>query len=711
MGIFDTTKNLIKTALDQRLERYDAQPALVTGVPETLEKAMKEDGYGRKGLMFDPFFDQGYSGGLYRSKGAGTGFISNFLLKVVSRKDPVVSTIIHVRSNQVSSFCRRPANRFDTGFKVETNDGFDPDEEEVKEIEEFMLNCGDKENRSEDDKLTFERWGYMVTHDMITYGHTAIEMIRDRGGSLHCFLPLPAETMFYANKNLLSGQQVDSAVDAYKQVIEASHRGTPIVDGDEKRNDEEYEFLQVINGKVVEGFYHDELVFGKIYDLTEIDLNGYAMGPLERAISMITAHLQIENHQKMFFTHGVASRGLLVIQGDVTPNKLRELQAQWTNQVTGAASAWRTPILAGIKGVQWEPLTIANRDMEYAAYQDHVLRTIHACFAIDPEETGYGYLSKGQSQKALSESSNEWKVTASRDRGLRPIIGRLEAIVNEQILPAWKKEFAEKYKVIFVGLDAEDRMQEVERLQAEVTLHTTVDEAREQADLEPIKTGGGLILNPLLLQTLQANMYKGEFMEKFCGVAGASANPDLQYVPDPLWFQWQQLQMQMLQQQAAAQADAMGEGGDPNDPDGGGDEGPPGEGGEKKKAPPKKGGGEKKGPPQAGGGNAQPSPEEQQALQEQQSMMMQAQGQAVDQYISANPHLFKSAQENLAKSKIYVDHASKMRTDLEKEWQKASQRLIKDIFKAVADDVTGRDEAHEDDQVDVAVKKNDGTQS
>lgn len=675
MGILDTTTALIKTAIDRRLEKATGVPPMLA---EPLEKSIKEDGYGRKGLMFDPFFDQGYAGGMFRTKGAGSGFISNFLLKIVSRRDPIVSTILHVRSNQVSAFCRRQATRFDTGMKVIANDGFEPDEKEINEIEEFLLNCGEKEERSEEDKLTFESFGYMVAHDMLTYGNCAIELIKNRGNDLHAFLPLPAESIYYANKKLINKKQIDASVELFHDVAEQS-TGKEMKKEIENRSDEDYEFLQVINGKTVEGFYHDELILSKIYELTDLDLNGYAMGPLERAISMITAHLQIENHQKMFFTHGVASRGLLVIQGDVTPNKLRELQAQWTNQVTGPQSAWRTPILAGIKGVQWEPLTIANRDMEYAAYQDHVIRTMHAVFAIDPEETGFGYLSRGVAQKSLSESSNEWKVTASRDRGLRPILARIEAIINEQVLPVWKKEYAEKYKFCFVGLDAEDRMQEVERLQAEVQLHTTIDEAREQADLEPIKIGGGLILNPLLLQTLASNMYKGEFMEKFLGVEGASQRPDLQYIPDQFWFQWQQFQMQMMQQQAQAEAAANGE-----------QQAQPGEEGEEEQ---EKGDNDK----EAG----------QQELQAQQNLMAQSQLAAIDKFVSANPELFKSMNENLKKSSVYIDHAGKMRSDLTKEFDKASERMMKEIFSVISDDIRSRGESSDDNQVDVAVSKSD----
>jgi hypothetical protein len=200
--------------------------------------------------------------------------------------------------------------------------------------------------------------------------------------------------------------------------------------------------------------------------------------------------------------------------------------------------------------------------MEYAAYQD-----------------GYGYLSKGQTQRAQgSEKQNEWRITASRDKGLRPLLARIESLINEEILASWNPKYANKYKFCFVGLDAENREEEIGRLQAEVQLHTTLDEAREQAELEPMGLGGGLILNPLLVSTLQSNLFKGVFMEKFMGIDGAADRPDLQYIPDPMWFQWQDFSMNMLQQQSM-QAAGVDPDQDPNKP-------PPGA--EAKNPPPSK---------------------------------------------------------------------------------------------------------------------------
>jgi hypothetical protein len=694
MGIWDNVFTAVNGELDRRLSDMTKSQA---GVGQPLEKKLKEDGYGRKGLLFDPLHDQGYTGGLFRPKGAGNGFLSNFILKLISRRDPVVSLILHLRSSQVSAFCRVQTSRFETGFKIQCRNPDDqPDEEEVREIEDYIIHCGDMDNRSDEDKLSFSNWGYMITTDMLTYGHAAIERIYKGDGAMTAFLPLPAETIYYANKALNNQKTTQSLIETYRDVYESMKGNKSIMDDFKSVNEEkvaggEYDFLQVINGKIVEGFEADDLIFANLYLHSDVDVNGYTIGPLERGVSMITAHLQVENHQKMFFTHGVASRGLLVIQGDVTPNQLRTLQAQWTNQVTGPSSAWRTPILAGIEGVQWQPLVQSNRDMEYAAYQDHVLRTIHAVFLIDPEETGFGYLSRPTGQRsAMSESKNEYKITASRDKGLRPLLTRVEALINEEVLPYWNEEYSEKYQLCFVGLDAETREEENDRLMAEVQLHTSLDEVRDQADLDPMDVGGNIILNPVWLQNVQMNMPKGLFMEKFMGIEGASERPDLQYIPDPLWFQWQQFQLQMTQMQAGGGIDG-GQGGGPEDPQGGA--GGADEGGGNEPGPDQSGGQpsgertEEEGQANPGGDQQGGNEQDQQAMMEQQA---QAAQQAVEQFIATNPELFKSMKSNLAKSDVNDKHIDELSGKLTKDFEKGAAIFMKEVMEAIKDDIDSR---------------------
>ncbi len=665
MSIFDKTLKVIEANLDKRLNELQK-------TEETLEKREKEGGIGRKGLIFDPFVENANNQGLFRPK---TGFITNALLKQVSRRTPAASIIIHTRSSQVQSFCRPQSNRFDTGYKFQPRDkSQDPNPEEIAQLEDFINNCGIKEERAPEDKLTFDQWGYMVTSDMLRYGHCAIERIPRKDGGLYAFLPLAAEGIYYANPKADS-KDINAQRNLWRERMDE--------EGEVEPSPGDVMFVQVMDNKVIEEFTREELVFAKLNHETDTDLSGYSISPLERALSMLTAQLQIENHQRGFFTHGVASRGILVIQGDMTPNQLRVLQSQWTQQTTGPLNSWRTPVLAGIKGVQWVPLTAGNRDMEYAAYQDHVLRTVHGCFTIDPEETGFGYLSRGTEQRSLGESSNEYKILASQSRGLRPILSRIESIMNEEILPGFNEELSEKYEFCFVGLDAETRLEETQRLTGEVSLHTSINEARSQAELEPLKIGGELILNPLLLATLQSNLPKGVFMEIFMGFEGASQRPDLQYIPDPMWFQYQQMQMQLMQQQAMAmqqgQPGQEGQEGQPQEQEGQGQESEQQEGGDQA-----------------------------QAQQDQAQAQAQSSAMAAQMFMEANPEIFKSLRNTLYANRIESltkgqvgrpndKHVDQLHSKLMKDYEMASKKMMEEVMQAIKEDLEDKDHDHDDD--------------
>lgn len=658
-NIFTKTYDLINASLDKQLETLQKKE-------EPLEKKMKDDGFGTKGLLFDPFLENSNSQGLFRAK---PGYITNNILKMAGRRAPAASIILSIRSNEVMSFCRPQASRLDTGYVIKPRDAqTQSNPEEIKKLEDFIQNCGLTEGRSEDEKLTFDQFGYMVTNDMLRYGYAAISRGYTNDDTLRMFYPLSSCDVYYADRKA-DEKEIHQVRNEWQRALELEN-------GKEQTKNpiDDIDFVQMFGDKVVEEFSRDELIFAKLYHETDADLMGYCISPLEKALSMITAQMQIENHQRGFFTHGVASRGILVIQGDMTPNQLRTLQSQWTQQTTGPLNAWRTPILAGIKGVQWTPLVNGSRDMEYAAYQDHVLRTIHACFIIDPEQTGFGYLSRGTEQRTMGESSNEYKILASQSKGLRPILARIESIINEEVLPRFDKELSDKYEFSFVGLDAETREEENNRLGIEIAVHSTVNDIRQQVEKEPLQYGGDLILNPLLLQTLQANMPKGLFMEVFLGIEGASERPDLQYIPDAMWFQWQQMQMQMLQQQAMAEA-----GGDPN-----AEEGDQQDQGDSPKN-------NKKGPPQKG--SAQDGAD-QAAQQEMMQQQAQAGAMAAQQFMAANAHLFKSSiysqrMENLMKSKNKApidSHNDALYEKLMKDYESASDKLMKEVMSALKED-------------------------
>jgi hypothetical protein len=80
------------------------------------------------------------------------------------------------------------------------------------------------------------------------------------------------------------------------------------------------------NAVVVECLVHN------FYQVTDVELDGYPVTPLDTMISAVTTHINITTHNKLYFQSGRASRGMLVIKSDDVDET-----------VVGASSSSSTP--------------------------------------------------------------------------------------------------------------------------------------------------------------------------------------------------------------------------------------------------------------------------------------------------------------------------------------------------------------------------------
>lgn len=180
--------------------------------------------------------------------------------------------------------------------------------------------------------------------------------------------------------------------------------------------------------------------------------------------------------------------------------------------------------------------------------------------------------SRGTNSQALSESNSEYKLEASRDVGIRPLIGQFEDFVNGEIFPCIDPTLAKFCVVQFLGLDADTPEKELTSLQEAMGVHLTYDDVLEKVEKEPVGAafGGQMPLNPMFLQILDRYLTVGQVLKKFFGVKDADKDPKLAYMRDPFFFQWVQLQQAQAQAQAQQQAQPP--------PGGGGGGQPPQEG-------------------------------------------------------------------------------------------------------------------------------------
>ncbi len=547
---------------------------------------------------------------IYKNK---VKLLPDTILKRIAIQDSLVAAIVNARSAMIQSFGRPQPDRHSTGFKIEPLDGLFEKMDETQKaefqkrvdaVQKKIVTCGSTQNLKADDHMTFAQFLGMCTRNAVVVGRIAVEVIRaldEQTGEMkvHSFRPIDAGTIYKAAPYLEAAESVrKEALHLLEQV--KNKEFIP-----EKFTAEEYAWIQVVDGRPMQAFTAGECLVYNFYPCTDIELDGYPLTPIDTAIADITTHINITNHNKLYFQTGRAARGMLVVKSeDVNEHVITNIKQQFNASINSVSNAWRMPVfgVGSEDEISWVPIDSGSRDMEFQYLSDSNSRVILSAFQMSPEELpGYAHLSRGTNNQALSESNNEYKMEAARDVGLRPLVSNFEDFINARIFPLLDPELAKICVVKFIGLDAETAEKESIRLQGDMTIHMSYDEVHEAVEKEPVgmSYGGAIPLNPAFQQLLDKYFTVGQIMERFCGVKDASKDPELAYMRDPFWFQFQQLkqaQQQMAQQQQQAQQAAAQGLPPPGQGGGGGDSGSGDDGGG---AAPQEG----SGGPTAGGAN------------------------------------------------------------------------------------------------------------
>jgi hypothetical protein len=458
------------------------------------------------------------------------GMVGNPVLKSMARRDSVVIAIHQTRIAQTSAFTKKQRTRYVPGWLVVPEETADltedqklelanpeltPEEyaakmyefeqeriklkkqqqKEMSEIEQFIMHCGmDKDDSDTTHKrVDFAKFMSIAVRDRLTYNYAAVELIPQKNGErCHHFYPVSAGTVKYTTRR--------SAEQLKKLMIEnMKMRGLTEEDIARKTN-KPYRFAQVVRGQVQAAWSEDWFVFEPANPTIDPEDNGYAMGELEMLIQIITAHLYAEAHNRNFFVQGIGSKGLLHIKGEnISRAQLEAFKRQWFNQISNTRNSFRPPIIGMADEVKWVPLAQSNREMEFEQWMNYLIRICCAVYQIDPAEINFD-ISKVNTS-TLNESSNETRIKSSRDKGLKPLLDYIQNLINNNILPRWNPEYAKKYRFEFVGLDAETRQQEIDRLEKETRVWKTINEARIEQGKAPLEDGD-IVLNAIYSQYL-----------------------------------------------------------------------------------------------------------------------------------------------------------------------------------------------------------------
>lgn len=467
------------------------------------------------------------------------------LLKRIPSQLAIVNGIIQTRCNQVATFSKPFRENKGVGFRIthkekhrETTRG---EQEFIRSMEKFIRNCGQPGHNplSNVERDSFEIFLKKIVRDSLTLDQACWEIVPDKKGRPYEFIAVDASTIRLWHEQFSAGGQNNTYAQFGQNNMSASvifnqqSNGafvTPVNTAGKpayKTLDPKapfYDrpaFVQLLDGKIENVYSRNELAFCIRNPRTDLTVMGYGQSELEMLINTITSHLNAENYNSVFFRQGSNPKGILNFKSDaMTPDMLEAFKRQWRNEMEGVQNMWRTPITQS-DGIEWINLQTNNREMEYSAWIEYLIKLTCSVYQIDPAELNFD-MHGGVQQTPLFESSQEWKLKASRDKGLRPLLGFIADKMNKHIISKIDDDFVFE----FIGLDEPTEKEKHDLRKEQVASYMTLNEVRRAEDL-PDLPEGDVPMNPVYTQllTLKQQSEQAEQQQQAAPPPGGAAPP------------------------------------------------------------------------------------------------------------------------------------------------------------------------------------------
>lgn len=412
----------------------------------------------------------------------------------LARRMPVLSAIRTTRINQAAAFLVPVESEREPGFVIKLRDRDATPSASLKrrmnEITEFLLTTGCTVSYEKD---TLETFGRKILRDSMTYDQACFEIVTTRRGDVCDFYAIDGASIRLAESPLGFDPHADPKRARYVQVYDET---------------------------VIAEFPADALCFGIRNPNTSLRTNGYGESEIELMIAVVTALLYNFSWNTKAFSQGTAASGILNLRGTIPDAQLDAFRRSWYQMLSGTNNAFRTPVISH-DDVQWINLQTSNRDMEFGAWMDWLVKVACAIYQIDPAEINFVYGNSGQASQMFAASATE-RATASRDRGLRPLLRSMSTWLNRFVITRMDP----RLRLEFTGLSERSVDQDADLQKKQVGYLKTVDEIRAEADLAPLPDKrGDVILDPTYLQWYQLRAQEAQQQQQQQGQQGAGGGP------------------------------------------------------------------------------------------------------------------------------------------------------------------------------------------
>jgi hypothetical protein len=403
-------------------------------------------------------------------------------------KAPIIKSIIETRIEQVSAFSDVPANKYSTGFVIRKK-GVDQktykptreDKRKIKYLTDFIGEGGSNTGGWLDDD--FDTFLRKYTADSLILDQATFEPIRTRKGDLVSFKATDGATFRFADHNRGFGSQI-------------------------KKQGYLSQYVQLYQGRMIQEFWPWELCFAIRNPTTNIHSNGYGNSELEDLINIVTSMLFADQYNRNVFSQGSMPKGLMRVKGNVPQAQLEQFRAQWMATMAGVQNSHKIPIV-NAEEMEFIDMQKTNKEMEYAKYQEYLIKLSCAIYKIDPSEINFSMSGNSQGTSGLGGDNHSEKIKFSREKGLKPILKFHQKKLNKYLIAPQEPEF----ELVFVGMEAEDAENEQD-MRIKSLNYKTFNEVRAEENLPGIE-GGDVIGNPVFMQGKQMSLMGGQDSNQF----------------------------------------------------------------------------------------------------------------------------------------------------------------------------------------------------
>lgn len=238
-------------------------------------------------------------------------------------------------------------------------------------------------------------------------------------------------------------------------------------------------YVQVVDGQITARFGIEDLIWIMDNPQTDVQFSGYGFSPLEGLIVSVTAELYSSKYNASYFEKGAVPEGMVNLGPEASPEDVNAFRLYWMNEIMGRP--WAIPIIGGSKA-EWIPWRASNKDMEYMAYQEWLLKKMLAAYQMSPKEVGI--------IEDVNRSTAEDASEAESEKGIQPLLTLFQDYFEVEIIGEHGLGVGEWVKFAWdEAQESEDVLDRRFSLRVEKGMATRA-EWREAVGLEPGENEG-----------------------------------------------------------------------------------------------------------------------------------------------------------------------------------------------------------------------------